>query len=171
MKKMTEQTQSKKTTSEAHAGGQAAPAGTACPLARGGRDLSDFSPPDPEVTEKKRHRKFTAKYKIQIPDAVDDCSEPGQIGALLRREGLYSSHLTRWRSQREKGVLKATEPNKRGCRGKEKNPLAKELTRLEHENRVLKEKLRKAEIIIDVQKKISDLMTLSQNLSHNGGNS
>ena len=122
--------------------------------------------PDP-----KARRKFTAKYKIRILEEADASTEPGQIGALLRREGLYSSHLNTWRRQRENGLLKAMAPKKRGCRRKEKNPLADEVARLENENRQLKEKLRKAETIIEVQKKISDLLTIDQDLSPSGGNS
>ena len=68
----------------------------------GGRDSFDSSLPDPEVPEKKPRRKFTAKYKLQILAEADACTQPGQLGALLRREGLYSSSLTTWRRQREK---------------------------------------------------------------------
>jgi hypothetical protein len=76
--------------------------------------------------------------------------------------------LTSWRLQREKGLLEAMTPKKRGCHKKMKNLLADELARLENENRQLREKLRKAEVIIDVQKKISDLLTLEQNMTGNG---
>ena len=119
----------------------------------GGRKTLNFSPPDPEVPANKARRKFTAKYKLRILKEAEACTEPGQIGTLLRREGLYSSHLTTWRRQREDGLLQAMAPKKRGRRKKEKNPLATELARLENENRRLKEKLRKAETIIEVQKK------------------
>ena len=71
---------------------------------RAPRSASD---PDPEVPEKARRRKFTAKYKLKILEQADRCSEPGEIGALLRREGLYSSLLSRWREQRDAGALAA----------------------------------------------------------------
>jgi transposase len=121
-----------------------------------------MSPPDSEVAEKKPRRKFTAKYKLQILREADGCSEPGQLGALLRREGLYSSHLTMWRRQREEGLLDALSPRKRGRKEKEKNPLAPKVAELERENERLRKKLKKAEIIIDVQKKISEILGISQ---------
>jgi len=119
--------------------------------------------PDPEVREKKPRRKFTAKYKLRILAEADVCTQPGQMGALLRREGLYSSNLTTWRQQREKGILQAMTPKKRGRRRKVKNPLAKKVAQLEKENRCLQDKLKKAETIIEVQKKISELLGISQN--------
>lgn len=121
-----------------------------------------MSPPDPEVSEKKPRRKFTAKYKLQILREADGCSEPGQLGALLRREGLYSSNLTIWRRQRDEGLLDALSPRKRGRKEKEKNPLAPKVAQLERENERLRKKLKKAEIIIDVQKKISEILGISQ---------
>ena len=124
-----------------------------------------MSPPDPEVPEKRRRRKFTAKYKLRILAEAEACNKPGQIGALLRREGLYSSNLSTWTRQKEAGLLKALSPKKRGRKGKEKNPLAQQVARLERENERLKQQLRKAEIIIDVQKKISQILGISQNLS------
>ena len=121
-----------------------------------------MSPPDPEVAEKKPRRRFTAKYKLQILREADECTEPGQLGALLRREGLYSSNLTIWRRQREEGLLDALSPRKRGRKEKEKNPLAPKVAQLERENECLRKKLKKAEIIIDVQKKISEILGISQ---------
>jgi transposase-like protein len=150
------------------AGGQSAPTEPICPPAGLCPEPVNFSPPDPEVTVNKARRIFTAKYKLRILEEVDACTESGQIGAVLRREGLYSSNLTSWRRQRENGILDAMTPKKRGCHKKMKNPLANELARLENENRQLREKLRKAEVIIDVQKKISDLLTLEQNMTGNG---
>jgi hypothetical protein len=70
------------------------------------------SAPDPEVSEKKPRRTFTAKYKLRILAEADACTQSGQMGALLRREGLYSSNLTTWRQQREKGILLAMTPKK-----------------------------------------------------------
>ena len=92
--------------------------------------------------------------KLRILQKVDKCSEPGQIGRLLRREGLYSSHLTTWRRARDKGVLQAMKPRKRGRKLKERNPLTSEVARLQKENRKLENKLKQAELIIEAQKKI-----------------
>ncbi len=89
---------------------------------------------------------------------ADACSESGQVGALLRREGLYSSHLSNWRRQREAGALFGLTPKRRGRKAKPKNPLAEENQRLQRENRRIAEKLRQAETIIDVQKKVSEIL-------------
>jgi len=124
-----------------------------------------MSPPDPEVPEKRRRRKFTAQYKLRILGEAEACHKPGQIGALLRREGLYSSYLNTWSRQKEKGLLEALAPKKRGRKEKGKNPLVQKVAQLERENERLKQQLRKAEIIIDVQKKISQILGISQNLS------
>ena len=123
-----------------------------------------MSPPDPEVPEKRRRRKFTAKYKLRILAEAETCTKPGQMGALLRREGLYSSNLSTWKRQKEAGLLEALSPKKRGRKGKERNPLAQQVARLERENERLRQKLKKAEIIIDVQKKISQVLGISQDL-------
>jgi len=114
--------------------------------------------PDPEVPEVKPRRKFTAQYKLRILEEIDQCTEPGQIGRLLRSEGLYSSNITNWRKQKKKGILQGMAPKKRGRKAKEKNPLAQKVAELERENRKLQDKLKKAEIIIDVQKKISQIL-------------
>ncbi len=87
--------------------------------------------PDPEVPEIKLRRKFTARYKLRIISEADRCSRPGELGALLRREGLYSSNLTTWRRQRQKGLLQAMSPKKRGRKHKEKNPLTSRVAQLE----------------------------------------
>ncbi len=121
-------------------------------------------PPDPEVPEKKRRRKFTAKYKLRILSEADLCAQPGQVGDLLRREGLYSSHLTTWRRQREEGLLDALSPKKRGRKKTPRNPLADRVARLEKDNRRLQQKLKQAELIIEAQKKMSEILGISQNL-------
>jgi transposase len=128
-----------------------------------------MSPPDPEVPEKTPRRKFTAQYKLRILDEADACGT-GQIGALLRREGLYYSNLTTWRKQREEKLLDALSPKKRGRKKKEKNPLARRVTQLERENDQLRKKLKQAETIIDVQKKISQILGISQDLPEEEGN-
>lgn len=130
----------------------------------GGSGTTEVLYPDPEVPEIKPRRRFTAKYKLRILEEADACTVPGDLGRLLRREGLYSSNLTTWRRQREQGILNAMRPKKRGRKTKEINPLASEVARLEKEKRQLEEKLRKAEIIIEAQKKISELMKLTQNI-------
>lgn len=130
----------------------------------GGRAKLNCSPPDPEVPEKKRRRKFTAKYKLRILAEADVCTNPGELGALLRREGLYSSNLTTWRRQRRKGLLTAMAPRKRGRKKAEKNPLAPRVAQLEKDNRRLQQKLKRAELIIDAQKKMAEILGISQDL-------
>jgi transposase len=111
-----------------------------------------------EVTSKAKRRRYTAEYKRNILQEADACTEPGQIGALLRREGLYSSHMTHWRAARERGELAGLEPKKRGPEAKEPNPLAKELVAKEREIARLKAENTKLQIICDVQKKVSLLL-------------
>ena len=123
-----------------------------------GADPAAVVRPDPEVVAKAKRRKFTAKYKQQILVKADAAaSESGAIGALLRREGLYSSHLVKWRRDREASIEQGLEPQKRGPKSK-RNPLADENQKLERENERLTEQLRKAELIIDVQKKVAALL-------------
>jgi len=116
--------------------------------------------PDPEVPEKPKRRHFTAEYKRSIVAQAEDCRDDGAIGALLRREGLYSSHLTTWRRQKEQGELEALAPKKRGRKSRA-NPLADENQRLRKENARLSHRLEQAELIIDVQKKVSALLGIS----------
>ena len=123
--------------------------------------------PDPEVVPKAKRRKFSAKYKLRVLDEADNCTEPGQIGALLRREGLYSSHLSTWRRQREQGLLEALSSKKRGRKGKDE--LDRELSRLRRENERLQARLEQAETIIDVQKKLSRLLGLATEENGTGG--
>ena len=116
--------------------------------------------PDPEVPEKAIRRKFTAKHKLHILQEVDRCTTQGQIGALLRREGLYSSNLTTWRRQREQGTLEALSPKHRGPKVKNIDPSVRRIVELERENNQLKQKLKQAETIIDVQKKLSEILQI-----------
>ncbi len=113
--------------------------------------------PDPEVPEQAKRRRFTAKYKLRILQETDECTEKGKLGALLRREGLYYSHLTTWRRQREEGSLKGLAPRKRG-RKPNKNRKSKREAQLESENRRLRKKLEQAETIIEIQKKVAALL-------------
>lgn len=113
--------------------------------------------PDPEVVAKPRRRAFTAEYKRRILNEADAARFSGTIGALLRREGLYSSHLVTWRRERDAGILEALTPQKRGPKSK-RHPLEDENQKLRRQNERLTGQLRKAEIIIDVQKKVAALL-------------
>ena len=113
--------------------------------------------PNPEVVAKPRRRSFTAEYKRRILNEADAARFSSTIGALLRREGLYSSHLVTWRRERDAGILEALTPQKRGPKTK-RPPLEDENQKLRRQNERLIEQLRKAEIIIDVQKKVAALL-------------
>jgi transposase-like protein len=114
--------------------------------------------PDPEVVAGAKRRTFTAEYKLRILAEADAAAaQPGAIGALQRREGLYSSHLVTWRRERQTGILKGLTPHKRGPKSK-RNPQEEEMQKLRRENQRLTEQLRKAEIVIDVQKKVGALL-------------
>mgnify|MGYP000444039613 CR=1 FL=1 len=115
--------------------------------------------PDPEVVPKAKRRRFTAAYKLRIIREADAYTEPGQIGALLRREGLYSSYLSKWRQQQADGQLQALSSRKRGR--KSQDPSLAELAQLQRENERLRARLEQAEIIIEVQKKLSKLLGLT----------
>ncbi len=114
--------------------------------------------PDPEVPEKAGRRKFSAQYKLRILQLADGCTEPGSLGRLLRREGLYSSNLTTWRRQRDQGIFQGLQPVKRGRKPKEPNPLLPELEKLRKENVRLEKRLKRAELIIEVQKKVAQML-------------
>ena len=116
------------------------------------------SPPNPEVVERVGRRQFTAAYKVRILREADAC-ELGQLGALLRREGLYSSHLTHWRGQRDRGLLAALAPQRRGRPARAAGE--QELARLRQENERLTQKLAAAETVIDIPKKVSALLGLT----------
>ncbi len=116
--------------------------------------------PDPEVPEKPQRRRYSAEYKLRILQEADMCREPGEIGVLLRREGLYFSHLKTWRRQREEGTLAALSPRKRGRKATPVSPLSRRVAELEEENRRLTERLKQAETIIDVQKKVSEILRI-----------
>jgi transposase len=116
----------------------------------------------PEVPEKPVRRTFDAAYKLKILEEVDRCSESGQIGEVLRREGLYSSLLSTWRKQRDQGALDGLRSNKRGRKPCQKDSRDQQLERLRKENEQLQKRLRQAETIIDVQKKVSEILGGSQ---------
>lgn len=109
--------------------------------------------PDPEVIPQAGRRLFSAKYKLRILAEAGRCQGQGQIGALLRREGLYSSHLSRWRRMRAEGELQPQ-------RGRKSEPQAGEVAQLRRENKRLRGQLEQAELVIDVQKKLSRLLGL-----------
>jgi len=111
--------------------------------------------PDPELIERPKRRSFTAEYKLRILQAADACSKPGEIGALLRREGLYTSHLSDWRRQREEGALAALE-RPRGRR--RPNPLAAENAELRRRLEQAEAELSKARKVIEVQGNVSALL-------------
>jgi len=116
---------------------------------------------NPEVNEKPVRRQFDAAYKLRILEEADRCTGPGQVGELLRREGLYSSHLTNWRRLREQGSLQSLGTKKRGRKVKRNDATTQELDRLRRENQRLAERLRQAETIIEVQKKVSEIVGLT----------
>ncbi len=111
--------------------------------------------PDPEVPAKVQRRRFTAAYRLRIVRQADACKKLGEVGALLRREGLYASHLTTWRRQREQGELVAGRARQRGPVPKPLDPRVKQL---EGENRRLQRKLHRAETIITLQKKVAEIL-------------
>ncbi len=113
--------------------------------------------PDSEVIARPRRRSFTAEYKRSILDQADAAQDSGTIGALLRREGLYSSHLTTWKRQRQKGEIDALTPQKRGPKVVV-SPLVKQNRQLQAANARLTKKLQHAELIIAVQKKVAALL-------------
>jgi transposase len=123
--------------------------------------VSVFVVPDPEVPEKAIRRRFTAEYKRRILRETETYKETGQLGALLRREGLYSSNLNTWRRQAEQGTLDALSPKKRGPKEKKPDPSIRRIAELEKETQKLKHKLRQAGLIIEAQKKIAEIFRTS----------
>jgi len=114
--------------------------------------------PDPEVIPQAKRRRFSAEYKLRVLAEADGCTQHGEIGALLRREGLYSSYLTTWRKQRDEGQIQGLSGSKRGRKAERH---VAELARLRRENEQLQTRLQQAETIIDVQKKLCGLLGLS----------
>ena len=117
--------------------------------------------PDPEVVAKPKRRQFSAEYRLRILEEADRCTRPGEIGRLLRREGLYSSHLSVWRKARRNGSLKALTPKKRGAKPAESNPLSPKIRQLEAKVTRLEKELATAHTIIDVQGKVAGLLGLN----------
>jgi transposase-like protein len=114
--------------------------------------------PDPEVKPPVQRRTFSKAEKLRILEEADACSEPGEIGALVRREGIYTSYLSRWRRARERGELRGSKARQRGRKAAAEPEQAAELTELRQENAQLRTRLQQAETIIEVQKKLSQLL-------------
>jgi transposase-like protein len=125
-------------------------------LTAGGREARR---PNPEVLARPKRRTYTGEYKQQVLAEADAARGSGEIGAVLRRHGLYSSHLTKWRKERKAGILEGLAPQKRGPKSKI-NPLTAENQKLRRDNERLADRLRKAEIVIEVQKKVAMLLGL-----------
>jgi transposase-like protein len=113
--------------------------------------------PNPEVNAMPR-RRFSAKEKLRILKEADACTQPGEIGALVRREGIYSSYLSRWRRARDQGQLGGLSAKKRGPKKTADQELAEEIAAVRRENERLRARLKQAEMIIDVQKKLSQIL-------------
>ena len=113
---------------------------------------------DVEVSAKARRRQFTAKYKREILQKADACKQPGEIGTLLRSEGLYSSHLTTWRKARERGELAGLAPRKRGRKPAPPDPRDRELVELRRQITRLTARAERAEALVEVQKKVAALL-------------
>ena len=122
----------------------------------GGRAAPEGVVPDPELVERSSRRRFSAAYKLSIVREADACKRPGEIGALMRREGLYSSHLGKWREQRDQGALGALEPKPRGLRAPSQD--AVENTRLRRELERSQADLKTARRVIEVQGNVSALL-------------
>ncbi len=119
-------------------------------------------PPDPEVTERAKRRRFTAEYKLRILREADACKGDGDLGALLRREGLYSSQLAAWRRQRDEIAKAGLKARKRGPKAKAVDPRVKQL---ERETARLKRRLERVELMLDIQKKASEMLGIPLNRS------
>jgi transposase-like protein len=124
-------------------------------------DQEDASPTERSDCEVKTpYRRFSAKEKLRILEEADACTEPGEIGALIRREGIYSSYLSRWRRARDRGQLDGLSAKKRGPKRTVDQELAEENAALRRENERLRRRLEQAETIIEVQKKLSEVLGL-----------
>jgi transposase-like protein len=141
-----------------------AAAGQGAPAAGNGKLI-----PDPAVSEKPVRRRFTAEYKLRVLHEADRSTASGQLGALLRLEGLYSSLLSTWRQQRDQGTLAGLTPKRRGRKANPDAPLIAENQRLQRETQRLAAKLRQAETIIEVQKKLSEILGIPLPPSDNSG--
>ena len=117
--------------------------------------------PEVEVSEKASRRKFSAEYKRKILKEADACTREGEIGSLLRREGLYSSHLSVWRAARQRGEIAGLAPKKRGPKVAPPDPRDRKIVELEREARRWKSRAERAEALVDLQKKVSEIMGIA----------
>ena len=117
--------------------------------------------PEVEVAEKAARRQFNAEYKRKILKEADACTQEGEIGALLRREGLYSSHLSVWRAARERGEIAGLAPKKRGPKVAPPDPRDRKIVELERETRRWKARAERAEALVDLQKKVSQILGIA----------
>ena len=127
---------------------------------QGTKNNQKYQDPDPEVAPRAKRRQFSEAYKKRILEEYDACTEPGEKGALLRREGIYSSYIATWKRQLDRGKLAGSDDKKRGPK---ENPNQAELETLKKENERLRERLRQSELIIEAQKKISQILGLEEN--------
>ena len=116
---------------------------------------SEGEVPDPEVVARPKRRQFTAEYKLRILREADASKQPGETGALLRREGLYSSHLVQWRRQREQAAQTELKSRKRGPKAKVQDPRLKQL---ERENARLRRRMKRVELLLEIQKKAGEIL-------------
>ena len=138
-----------------------APAPREGPEARSARGPSrgaGVPAPDPEVASKPQRRRFTAEYRLRILEEAERCTKSGEVGQLLRREGLYSSHLTAWRKARHDGALRGLASKRRGAKPKARNPLEPKVRELESKVARLEKELHKAHTILNVQEKVAGLL-------------
>jgi transposase len=126
---------------------------------QGSKENTKNQDPDPEVVPRAKSRHFSKAYKKRILEEYAACTEPGEKGALLRREGIYSSYIVNWKRQLERDKLAGTKSKKRGPR---EDPQQEELEKAKREIGHLRERLRKAELIIEAQKKISQILGLEE---------
>jgi transposase-like protein len=131
----------------------------------GGTAVAHQGAQEVEVVAKAQRRRFTAAYKRQILEKVAQCTGPGDVGALLRREGLYSSHLTAWRAARARGELAGEGARRRGPKPTPRDPAVKRMLQLERENRRLRARAERAEALVEVQKKLSAFLHQDDGLS------
>lgn len=122
----------------------------------------DSAIPDPEVSSVPKRRRFSADYKARVVEEAETCTEAGAIGALLRREGLYSSQLSKWRELYRSGALQALRDDKRGRKSR-KHPLEDEVAQLRKQNDRLSCRLERAETIIEIQKKVASMLGIPLN--------
>jgi len=137
-------------------------------LALGGEERSDEAPrarpaqaPDPPVVAKPTRHRFTAEYRLRIVEEAERCTRPGEVGRPLRREGLYTSHLSAWRKARRKGSLQGLAPKKRGVKPAQPNPLSAKVRQLEAKVARLEKDLATAHTIVEVQGKVAGRLGLS----------